>query len=114
LAHKALSKIQASGTMRHAALGTRSINDQLNAVAILLKSCEDRAAIEHQWGRIVKALKWAAGRARAVRLKGGLPRIEALTWLESTIREHEAFIRLDGESLQAELLTLIRRIASDQ
>jgi hypothetical protein len=99
--------------MRTAAIDSGSISDRLNAVTALLKSCPDLAAIRYRWSRIVQRLQGVLDRTSLVQRRGGEPvGITApLAWLESTIREHEAFTGLDGESLRAELLEMIRRIA---
>jgi hypothetical protein len=96
--------------MRASGIGTGSLNDQVNAVAILLAGLEDIAAIEWGWSRLVRSLESIADRAASVRRRGGIPRIDAVGWLEQVIREHEGLGGVVGHSLQDELLRLTQAI----
>ena len=99
--------------MRTAAIGTGSIADQLNGVAILLRGCEDIATIEWAWPRLVRALEAVAERAAAVRRRGGEPAglQGSLAWLRQVVQDHGALSGPDGEPMRQELLLLIDRIA---
>jgi hypothetical protein len=97
-------------------LGAGSIADRLNAVAMTVQECEDLPAVAWKWSRIVRARELIADRAAVVRRPGGSLASVAgpLDWLDQVVRDHPALQESEGRGLQAELLTLIRRIASDQ
>jgi hypothetical protein len=99
--------------MRTAAIGTGSAADQVNGVAILLRQCEDLAAVEYRWPRLVRALEAIADRAAAVRRRGGEPAglDGSLAWLTEVVHDHPALRGLDGAPMRQELLLLIDRIA---
>jgi hypothetical protein len=97
-------------------LGAGSIADRLNAVAMTVQECEDLPAVAGNWSRIVRALELIADRAAVVRRRGGsLAGVaDLLDCLDQVVRDHPALQESEGRGLQAELLTLIRRIASDR
>jgi hypothetical protein len=99
--------------MRTTAIGTGSVADQVNAVAILLQGLPDRAAVEYRWSRIVRALEAVRTRCGAVRCRGGRPvGVDGpMAWLDQVVRGHPALQEPGAEPLRAELLALIGSIA---
>ena len=99
--------------MRTAAIGTGSIADQLNAVAIILHGFADLAELEYRWPRLVRSLEALGNRAASVRARGGMPLglDGPLDLLRQVVRDHPAFAEPGGEPLRVELLGLARRIA---
>jgi hypothetical protein len=93
-------------------LGTGSIIDQLNAVAITLRELENLPAVAWRWGRVVGALGLVADRVTAIRRRGGDPGIDgSLAWLTEVIHGHQALQAPGAEPLREELLLLVDRIA---
>jgi hypothetical protein len=99
--------------MRTAAPGTGSIADQVNAVAMTLRQCEDLPAVEYRWPRLVRVLEGSAEWAAQVRRRGGEPAglDGALGWLHQVVQDHPALRGPDGAPMRQELLLLIDRIA---
>lgn len=91
---------------------TGSLSDQLNAVVIQLKRCEDLRRLEWAFPRISRALEDIARRAGLTRARGGRPPNldAALAWLTTTVEEHPAFAEPGGEGLRDELLRLAHRV----
>jgi hypothetical protein len=98
--------------MRHPATGVGSPADQLQSVAILLSQCEDRAAIERRWPRLMGTLEAVLRRVGVVRHRGGSsPAVAAaLPWLAATVHDHPGLAEPESAELRAELLSIIGRI----
>jgi hypothetical protein len=93
-------------------IGTGSIIDQLNAVAITLRELENLPAVAWRWGRVVGALEDVVRRLSVVRRQGGATASVAgpVAWLEATVRDHPAMQEPGAEPLREELLRLADRI----
>jgi hypothetical protein len=99
--------------MTGAAIGTGSISDQVNAVAMTLRQCDDLAAVEYRWPQLIRVLKGSAERAARVRRRGGEPAglDGALAWLSEVVHTHPSLRGPRGAPMRQELLLLVDRIA---
>jgi hypothetical protein len=98
--------------MRTAPIGTGSIADQTNAVAMTLKGCPTLSAVEGHYSQVTRTLDALAGRIAAARRRGSvpLPVAPSLKWLDAVVRESPALDGPDGEVLRAELRAAIARL----
>jgi hypothetical protein len=94
------------------AIGTGSISDQLNAVAITLRECPSLAAVEGRLSRITSSLDGLAERITGCRRRGGVPIgvTPALKWLNQVVRELPALDGPEGEPIRGELQALVSRL----
>jgi hypothetical protein len=94
------------------AIGTGSISDQLNAVAITLRECPSLAAVESRLSRITHTLDGLAERIAGCRRRGGVPIgvAPALKWLDQVVRELPALDGPEGEVIRQELRAVVTRL----
>jgi hypothetical protein len=98
--------------MRTTDIGTGSIADRANAVAMTLQACPTLAAVESHYSQVTRALDALAERIAAARRRGSVPMPVApsLRWLDAVVRESPALDGADGEVLRAELRAAIARL----
>src|SRR5262249_55290978 len=98
--------------MRTAPIGVGSAADQINQAAITLRLCPGIAEVEYQFSSIVRRLEYVRERVDRVARRGGsTPGVAgSLRWLDQVVRDHPALDSAEGESLRAELRSLVARI----